>query len=140
MKSFLLCVGLILIAGCATSATPVGEAKPVPVDELYAFQQKPAGVSGTLTVVRDSGALGSGCDVVVYIDGRRSAKVGPGQRASFYLQPGQPNIGIGLAESGLCSGMAVRSITGKVEAGQTSLYRISGDAGGVYIGPFIEYR
>lgn len=140
MKFFLLCVGLTLMAGCATSATPVGEAEPVPLDELYAYQQKPAGDSGTLTVVRDSGALGSGCDVVVYIDGRRSAKVGPGQRASFYLPPGQPNIGIGLAESGLCSGMAVRSITGKVEADHSSLYRISGDAGGVYIGPFIEYR
>lgn len=140
MRKTILFFSFAVLTGCATSATPIGEAKPVPADELYAFQQKSAAGSGTLTVVRDSGALGSGCDVVVYIDGRRSAKVGPGQRASFYLQPGQPNIGIGLAESGLCSGMAVRSITGKVEADRTSLYRISGDAGGIYIGPFIDYR
>lgn len=140
MRILIAAVGLSLLAGCATSATPVDQAKPVPADELYAFQSKPAGESGTLTVVRDSGALGSGCDIVVYIDGRRSAKIGPGQRANFYLPPGQPNVGIGLADSGLCSGMAVRSITGKVDVGRTSLYRISGDGGGVYIGPFIEYR
>ncbi len=93
-----------------------------------------------MIVVRDSGALGSGCDVVVYVDGKRAAKIGTGQRATFYLPPGQPNLGIGLADSGLCSGMAVRSITAKVAAGETTTYRISGDMAGVYIGPYIEYH
>lgn len=140
MRILLGAFAVAMLAGCVTSATPLAEAKPVPADELYAFQGKLDGQSGTLTVVRDSGALGSACDVVVYIEGRRAAKVGPGQRASFHLPPGQPNLGIGLAESGMCSGMAVRSITGKVEADRTSLYRISADAAGLYIGPFIEYR
>lgn len=140
MKSLIICVGLGLLAGCATSATPVQQAEPVPQDELYAFQTKTEAESGRLTVIRDSGALGSGCDIVVYIDGAKAAKVGSGQRATFYLQPGQPNLGIGLAGSGLCGGMAVRSITGRVQAGQESLYRISGDMSGVYIGPYIDYN
>ena len=129
-----------MLAGCATYATPVLQAEPVPRDELYAFQSKLTAESGSLTVVRDSGALGSGCDIVVYIDGKKSAKIGPGQRASFYLPPGQPNLGIGLAGSGLCGGMAVRSITGSVQAGKESVYRISGDMSGVYIGPYINYN
>ncbi|MNJ48098.1 hypothetical protein D3C77_432830 [compost metagenome] len=140
MRILIGAVGLALLAGCATSATPVQQADPVPRDELYAFQSKPAGSSGTLTVVRDSGAVGSGCDVVVYIDGKRSAKVGTGQRASFFLPVGQPNIGIGLADSGLCGGMAIRAITGNVKADQETIYRISGDMSGVFIGPYINYN
>jgi len=140
MRILIGALGLVLLAGCATSATPVQQAEPVPQDELYAFQTKTEAESGRLTVIRDSGALGSGCDIVVYIDGAKAAKVGSGQRATFYLQPGQPNLGIGLAGSGLCGGMAVRSITGRVQAGEESLYRISGDMSGVYIGPYIDYN
>lgn len=140
MRILIGMVGLALLAGCATQPTPIQQAEPVPVDELYAFQSAPNANSGSLIVVRDSGALGSGCDVVVYIDGKKSAKIGPGQRASFHLPPGQPNIGIGLAGSGLCGGMAVRSITGNVRSGEEAVYRISGDMSGVYIGPYLEYN
>lgn len=140
MRILIGMIGLALLAGCATQPTPIQQAEPVPVDELYAFQSAPNANSGSLIVVRDSGALGSGCDVVVYIDGKKSAKIGPGQRASFRLPPGQPNIGIGLAGSGLCGGMAVRSITGNVRSGEEAVYRISGDMNGVYIGPYLEYN
>lgn len=140
MRILIGAVGLAMLAGCATSVTPIQRAEPVPSDELYAFQSELSGRSGTVSVVRDSGVTGSGCDVVVYIDGARAAKVGPGQRASFRLPVGQPNIGVGLAESGLCAGLAVRSITGNVQDGKESVYRISGDMGGVYIGPYIDYK
>lgn len=140
MRILIGAVGLALLAGCATSATSIQQAVPVPNDELYAFQSEPLGSSGTLSVVRDSGFVGSGCDVVVYIDGARAAKVGPGQRASFHLPVGRPNIGVDLAESGLCAGMAVRSVTGDVQDGRETIYRISGDMSGVYIGPYINYK
>lgn len=140
MRILITALGLGLLAGCVTTSTPLQQADPVPRDELYAFQSRQSADAGTLTVVRDSGALGSGCDIVVYIDGTKSAKIGPGQKASFFLPAGQPNLGIGLAGSGLCGGMAVRSIAGKVESGRESLYRISGDMSGVYIGPYIEYN
>ena len=52
----------------ASSAISVRDAKPVPADELYAFQSKPKGDSGKITVVRDSEAVGSGCDIVTYVD------------------------------------------------------------------------
>ncbi|WP_422421415.1 hypothetical protein [Pseudomonas sp. GZD-222] len=140
MRILIGAVGLALLAGCATSATPLLQAEPVSSNELYAFQSKPAGGSGKVTVVRDSGALGSGCDVVVYVDGRKAAKIGTGERASFFLPVGQPNLGIGLADSGLCAGMAVRSISGSVQEGKESIYRISGDMSGVFIGPYIDYN
>lgn len=140
MRILIGAVAVAVLAGCVSSAISVREATPVPGDELYAFQIKPRGDSGTVIVLRDSGAVGSGCDVVVFIDGKRAAKLGTGQRASFHLPPGQPSIGIGLANSGLCGGMAVRTIVGNVQNGKESIYRISGDMSGIYIGPYVNYN
>jgi hypothetical protein len=140
MRILIGAVAVMLLAGCASSAISVREANPVPADELYAFQSKPAGESGKVTVVRDSGMIGSGCDIVVYVDGRKAAKIGTGERASFYLPAGAPSIGAGLAGSGLCAGAAIRTISANVQAGKESLYRISGDVGGFYIGPYVDYN
>nr|WP_296267719.1 hypothetical protein [Pseudomonas sp. UBA6562] len=140
MRVLMASVWLVLLGGCASPPTSIQEADPVPADELYAFQSKLLGKSGKLSVVRDSGFVGSGCDVVVYIDGLRAAKVGPGQIASFYLAAGRPNLGVGLAETGLCTGMAVRTITADVQVNQEVFYRISGDMSGAHIGPYIDYK
>lgn len=139
MRFLVVIVAVAMLAGCASSAISVRDAKPVPSDEVYAFQTKPAGESGKVTVVRDSGAVGSGCDIVVYVDGRKAAKIGTGQRATFYLPPGSPSLGAGLAGSGLCAGAAIRSIAATVQTGKESLYRISGDMAGFYIGPYVDY-
>ncbi|MBC3964257.1 hypothetical protein [Pseudomonas simiae] len=136
----LIAAAVAMLAGCASSAISVRDAKPVPSDEVYAFQNKLAGESGKITVVRDSGAVGSGCDIVVYVDGRRAAKIGTGQRATFYLPPGSPNLGAGLAGSGLCAGAAIRTIAATVQPGKESLYRISGDMAGFYIGLYVDYN
>lgn len=140
MKLIVGALAVMLLAGCASSAISVRDAKPVPSDEVYAYQSKPAGESGKITVVRDSGAVGSGCDIVVYVDGRKAAKIGTGQRATFYLPPGTPNLGAGLAGSGLCAGAAIRTIGATVRTGKESLYRISGDMAGFYIGPYVDYN
>ena len=140
MRILIAAVAVAMLAGCASSAISVRDAKPVPSDELYAFQSTPSGESGKVTVVRDSGAVGSGCDIVVYVDGRKAAKIGTGQRATFFLPPGSPSLGAGLAGSGLCAGAAIRTIAATVLPGKESLYRISGDIGGFYIGPYVDYN
>ncbi|QHE98981.1 hypothetical protein ACKUFS_17730 [Pseudomonas cannabina] len=140
MRILIGMLALALLAGCSSSPMSVGEAEPVASDELYAYQSKPAGESGKVTVIRDRGFVGSGCDIVVYVDGRKAAKIGTGQRATFYLKPGSPSIGAGLAGSGLCAGAAVRTISANVQSGHESIYRITGDMGGFYIGPYVEYQ
>jgi hypothetical protein len=140
MRILIAAIAAAVLAGCASSAIPISQADPVPRDELYAFQTKPAGESGKVTVVRDSGMVGSGCDIVVYVDGRKAAKIGTGQRASFYLPPGTPSIGAGLAGSGLCGGAAIRTISANVQSGKESLYRISGDMSGFFLGPYVDYQ
>lgn len=140
MRILIAALGLAVLTGCTSNAISLQQSELAPKDELYAFQSKPSGVSGKLTVLRDSGLLGSGCDIVVWVDGQRAAKLGVGQRASFYLPPGQPNIGVGLAGSGLCVGAATRTITGAVQADRESIYRVSSDMNGFYIGPYLEYK
>ncbi|MFJ2480671.1 hypothetical protein ACIOWE_10375 [Pseudomonas sp. NPDC087598] len=140
MRILIGALAVALLAGCASTAISVRDAQPVPADEAYAFQSKPSGESGKITVVRDSGAVGSGCDIVVYVDGRKAAKIGTGQRATFYLPPGTPNLGAGLAGSGLCAGAAIRTISASVQPGKESLYRISGDMAGFYLGPYVDYN
>lgn len=140
MRILIGALAVALLAGCASTAIPLSQADPVPADELYAFQVKPAGESGKLTVVRDSGMVGSGCDIVVYIDGRKAAKIGTSQRASFYLRSGNTSIGAGLAGSGLCAGAAIRTISASVSSGKESTYRISGDMSGFFIGPYVDYQ
>ncbi|MHA6234295.1 hypothetical protein [Pseudomonas fluorescens group sp. PF-69] len=140
MRKAITVMALIALAGCASTAIPVNKAEPVPADELYAFQSKPAGESGKVTVVRDGGMVGSGCDVVVYIDGHKAAKIGTSQRATFYLESGAPSIGVGFAGSGLCVGVAIRTISATVKPNQESFFRISGDMSGIYIGPYVDYQ
>ncbi|MGY2184643.1 hypothetical protein [Pseudomonas sp. SDO5591_S426] len=140
MKLFLGALALIALAGCATSPTPPNRAENVPADELYGFQEKSPENSEKISVIRDTGFTGSGCDVLVYIDGKRAGKIGPGEKASFYVQPGIINLGSGPSGSGLCGGAAIKTITANIHAKQESLFRLNGDIQGFYLAPYVDYE
>ncbi len=127
------------VTGCATMPMSAREATPVPNDELYAFQVKENNDAAQLTVIRDSGVLGAGCDFVFYIEGKKAAKFGPGQMATFYVSPGNVNLGIGLAESGLCFGVAIQTISSTIKPNQDNQFRISSDMQNFYLAPYVDY-
>lgn len=129
----------VALSGCATSPMQLSEAKVVPSDEVYGFKSNITQASGSLTVFRDDGFLGSGCDIMLYIDGQRAAKIGPGQKVTFNLPAGEVNLGTGLADSGLCSGAAIKTLSANIKQGKSSTYRINGDMQGFYLGPYVEY-
>lgn len=137
----IIATGLITLAvgGCVSAPMPFSEAKPVPAEEVYGFSDAGAKESGSVTVFRDSGFVGSGCDVVFYIDGQRAAKIGPGQKATFKLPAGEVNLGTGLVESWLCAGAAIKTIAANVKTGKEAIYRINGDMQGFYLGPYVDY-
>jgi hypothetical protein len=137
----IIAMGALLLAlgGCATSPMPVSEARPVPADKMYALKDQGTKDSGRLTVFRDDGFVGSGCDAVFYIDGQRAAKIGPGQKASFVLPAGEVNLSTGLAESGLCAGAAIKTVASNIKPGKEVIYRISWDTQGFYLGPYVDY-
>lgn len=130
---------LLALGGCATSPISVSEARPVPADKMYALKDQGTKDPGRLTVLRDDGFDGAGCDVVFYIDGQRAAKIGPGQKASFVLPAGEVNLGTGLAESGLCAGVAIKTVAANIKRGKEVIYRINWDTQGFYLGPYVDY-
>ena len=122
--SGLLALSSILLTGCSTTPIPSDQADPVPTSRLTAFQAKPAGQYGTLIVTRDSGFTGSACYTILYIDGNKSAEVGPGETTKFYLPTGERIIGAN--STSMCGGgLKERSLV--MNAGEVKKYRISID-------------
>ena len=130
---------LLALGGCATSPMRVSEARPVPASEMYAIKSQGTQDPGRLTIFRDDGFDGAGCDVVFYIDGQRAAKIGPGQKASFVLPAGKVNLGAGLAESGLCAGVAIKTVAANIRPRKEVIYRINWDTQGFNLDPYVEY-
>lgn len=131
---------LLTLGGCETSPMLVSEARPVPANDMYAIKIEDAEDSGRLTIFRDDGFVGAGCDAVFYIDGQRAAKIGPGQKASFILPPGEVNLGTGLAESGLCAGAAIKTVAANIRPRKEVIYQINWDSQGFDLGPYVEDR
>jgi hypothetical protein len=120
----LLAISSIILAGCSTSPIPSDQAAPVPASRLTAFQSKPTGQYGTLIVTRDSGFTGSACYTILYIDGKKSAEIGSGETAKFYLPVGERIIGANSTT--MCGGgLKERSLV--MGADDTKKYRISID-------------
>lgn len=140
MRILIGALAAALLAGCSSNPISISEAKQAPRDEIYAFQSTPAGSYGKITVLRDSGLNASGCDFVVYVDGKKSAKLGSGERASFLLSPGSYSVGVGLAGMGLCAGQAIRTVSTNVTSQKESILRLSSDMTGITIGPYVEYQ
>ncbi|SDP19644.1 hypothetical protein SAMN04489798_4981 [Pseudomonas arsenicoxydans] len=131
---------LLTLGGCETSPMLVSEARPVPANDMYAIKIEDAEDSGRLTIFRDDGFVGAGCDAVFYIDGQRAAKIGPGQKASFILPAGEVKLGTGLAESGLCAGAAIKTVAANIRPRKEVIYQINWDSQGFDLGPYVEDR
>jgi len=139
MRTVLTILAAIMLAGCATSPTPIISAEQVPATAIYGFQNKTAADAGKITIVRDNGLTGSGCDLTIYVDGKRAAKMASGQKVSLYLEPGNRNIGVGPEFSALCGSASIRTTPAEIRAGQDYRFRLSGDMQGFYLAPYIDY-
>ena len=115
----------LALGGCATSPMRVSEARPVQASERYAIKSQGTQDPGRLTIFRDDGFVGSGCDAVF--------------QASFVLPAGEENLGTGLAESGLCSGVTIKTVAANIKPRKEVIYRINWDTQGFYLGPYFEF-
>ena len=92
MKLLFISVVALCLAGCATEAVLPSQAKQAPKERLLKFQSPGVGEQAKLIVVRDKGFLGSGCFVGVYLNQEKAAILDPGEKAEFYLKPGEWNV------------------------------------------------
>lgn len=124
----LLCLSLgvavTLMSGCATSPVTELDANQVPPDRVLAYQTV-SGPHGAITVTRDSGMLGAGCFLSLFVNGTEAAKVGTSEKVTIELAPGRWNIGVGF-DSGICGGASSRrAVQVFVEAGDQLHYRLA---------------
>jgi hypothetical protein len=120
----LLALSSLILVGCSTSPISSSQADPVPAERLSAYQSKPSGQFGTLIVTRDTGFTGAACNTLFYIDGKKSAEVGSGETARFFVPAGERVIGVN--STSMCGGgLKERSLV--METGSTKKFRISID-------------
>ncbi|MDH0745300.1 hypothetical protein N5D61_02940 [Pseudomonas sp. GD03842] len=140
MRILVGALAVALLAGCSSNPISLRDAKQAPADKVFAFQSAPVGAAGKITVLRDGGVNGSACDFVVYVDGKKSAELGSGEKASFLVSAGTHNVGAGVSGVGLCSGQAIRTFAVNVTSSNDSTVRLSSDMTGITIGPYVEYQ
>jgi hypothetical protein len=139
MRKTITAMALIALTGCATTPTPPNTAEQVSPDFIYGFQDRVTEDAGKITVIRDGGFTGSGCDFILYIDGKRAAKIGAAQKVSLYVKPGSINIGSGPISSAICSSAAIKTFATDIGPRQEKLFRLNGDMQGFYLAPYIDY-
>lgn len=92
MKKSFVALATIFLAGCATSAVPLNQAKEAPKVRIFAYQDFVKN-GATLTVVRDKGFLGGGCFYGLYVNKERVASLDTSEKVNLKLPPGEWMIG-----------------------------------------------
>lgn len=122
-----------ILASCVSYTEPPKAASPVPNDRLLAFQEKTLN-SAIMVVTRDDGYMaGGGCYTAILIDGVVAGRLGIGERATFFLDPGRHVYGISgdPMGKGLCAlriAQPQKESSSEFKASETQKYRISGSS------------
>lgn len=126
-RFFAVVVAATALAGCVTKPPRADQLRTPSSDRLLAFQNQAAG-DGQIVVTRDVGMSGSACYGAIFIDGAVVAKLGTGERATFYVPSGEHIVGTWNTGSGLCGyreGKDRRETSTIVKAGESKRFRIT---------------
>ena len=119
-----------LLVGCATSPTPIAQAKNVPDDRVY-YRPQDTSQAATAVFVRDSGAFGSGVYQHLTINEEKAAALDVGEKVTFKLPAGEYAFGIRMTDP--FGATAPFSIDQRLETGKSYFYRILIDQYGARI-------
>lgn len=96
MRCLLVCLfGISLLAGCATTPTPIAQAQKAPPSRLLAFQEKSEAANATLVLTRDEGFIGRGCFYALWINSVLATRLGVAESGTFYVAPGEQLLKVG---------------------------------------------
>lgn len=88
----------LILAGCASTAIPLNQARPVSMTETYRLHIGDRGAA-EVTVVRDTGLIAGGCKTVLAVDAVPAAILSTGERATLPVSLGAHTL---LANSPGC--------------------------------------
>ncbi|WP_156480013.1 hypothetical protein [Collimonas pratensis] len=124
----------IVMTGCATTPPPMSETKLAPKDRVLSYQDKTEAASAKLIVTRDVGFIAGGCYLGLSINNVLSARLGTAETASFFVEPGELllRVGVDPMGKGLCSvGKDVWTQRETIlRVGETKMFRMTIDANG----------
>ena len=131
---------LFFLASCQTTPVPIEEATLVPPDRLFAYQFPSEKTTATIEVIRDRGSIGADCHIGVFLNYQLVARIDPGERARFAIEPGMTTVGAGRDPRGeeLCGTDQgnVQHVETTLAQGETKLFRVSTSAfGRILISP-----
>ena len=138
MRSILIALPLLLLAGCSSFRGDPEHIKPVPEARLLAFQEAQAN-SAQIVVNRDFGVMGGGCFVAIEVDRKVAARIGVGEVATFQVPPGTRVVGITpdrMDDTLFGMGRLLREVAVPLKSGEIQHLRIvSQNKGGFDIRP-----
>ena len=85
---FIIIPSLLALAACSATSVTIEEAEFVPPDRLLAYQEQTDETTAKIEVIRDTGLIGSDCYMGVFLNRTLAARLAPGERAVFVVEPG----------------------------------------------------
>lgn len=117
-------LGLSLLLSACTTPITTETGRAIQDEAIYNHDIFiPDDTKETVTFLRDSGFLGSGCNYYIYINGRKDFYLSQKRYAKIYLTPNTYVFALGLG-GGLCTN-GQYSITSTLEKGKPQVYRLS---------------
>lgn len=130
MRAASVLASALLVAGCATTPIPTGQAPSVPRSRVLApdYLQPRAGY-GRVIVKRDEGFSASACNTRILANGAPIAEISTGEKVVFYLPPGDQMIA--AIAAGICAGGLTEAKV-SVSPKRTATYRVGYGSNGEF--------
>ena len=120
---------LFFLASCDTTPVPIEESDLVPPDRMFAYQFPSEKTTATIEVIRDRGSVMEDCHIGIFINYQLAARIDPGEKARFVIEPGKTTVGAGRDPRGkeLCGTDQgnVQHVETTLSKGETKLFRVS---------------
>ena len=115
---------LLVLYGCATSPTPIAQARVTPQERIYQIGSE-AKSAATVIFVRDTGFTGSGVYLHISINGEKAISLDVGEKGSIRLAPGEYVFGVLPTDA--FGTHAETAIDQRLEPDRTYYYRLATD-------------
>lgn len=102
MRALMIAATTATLVACATKPVSPGAAQPVPDEQRLAYTTATTAANARLVITRDAGLIGSGCGLMVMIDGSDAAVVRKSETVTLHVEPGERIVGVAMTGGGLC--------------------------------------
>jgi hypothetical protein len=128
-------LAILSLVGCATQPLAIDKSALVPASRILAPQwTAQAQYTGSLVIKRDSGFMGSACNVRVFVDAVPVADLGPSEKVELFVALGEHIVGA-ASTSMFCGGGASETSVVIIPERQRILRIAAGQSGDLHLQP-----